>query len=215
MKAVIFDLDGVLIDSMKAHVFAWEKVFSDYGIEVDDYEIYKLEGERNMEIPRSIAKIHNIELTNEEIDSMRELKKTIYRTFDVRPYDILFYLHELKKRGLKLAVGTGGRKEVAEEKINEFFPNIFDIIISSDNVKHGKPDPETYLKALEKLNIKSSEAVVIENAPLGVKAAINAQIKVYALKTTLTEKELHEADKIFDNHEILFDYLLDEIDGKL
>jgi len=215
MKAVIFDLDGVLIDSMKAHVFAWEKVFSDYGIEVDDYEIYKLEGERNMEIPRSLAKLHNVVLTDKEIDEMRELKKTIYRTFDVKPYDILFYLHELKKRGLKLAVGTGGRKDVAEEKINNFFPTIFDVIISSNDVKHGKPNPETYLKALNKLNLKSSDAVIVENAPLGVKAGKGAEVKVYALKTTLTEKELHEADKVFDNHEELFDHLLAEIDGKL
>lgn len=215
MEAVVFDMDGVLIDSMKSHVFAWKQAFLDYGIKVDDMEIYRIEGERNMDIPRTISKDHGVELTDEDVDHMREHKKNIYRSLNVKPYDILFYLYELKKRGIRIGVGTGGRRDVAMDKIERFFPKVFDAIVTSDDVSKGKPDPSTYIKALEKLGVSSDKAVIIENAPLGIKAGKESGAKVYAIKTTLTEKELHEADKIFDDHESLFDYMLGDGEGKL
>ena len=117
----------------------------------------------------------------------------------------------MKNNGLKLAVVTGANKEFATKIVSNYFESYFDVLINGEDVKNSKPSPEPYLKALELLKLSSQEVLVIENAPLGIKSAKNANLEVLALQTTLEKSKLKEADLIFKNHEDLFQYVKQNI----
>ena len=87
------------------------------------------------------------------------------------------------------------------------YKNYFEIIITGSDVKKGKPNPEPYLKAIDKLGCKTDNIIVIENAPLGIKSAKKSKLQTFALTTTLDKKYLAEADKIFSSHEKLIEHI--------
>jgi beta-phosphoglucomutase len=211
MKNIIFDMDGVLIDSMPAHKKAWKKALNEHNIEIDDIELALQEGSNQKFYLNSILNRHNINLSHKEKEEIRAEKNRIFNTLNVRPYKIKKYLSILKKQGIKIGVGSGGEKYVLQKKLNNFFPNTFDAEISGDDVYRGKPFPETYNKAIKALGAKKEESLVIENAPLGVEAARRAGLTVYALTTTLPKKYLKNANRVFTSHEELFEYILNNI----
>jgi HAD superfamily hydrolase (TIGR01509 family) len=112
-------------------------------------------------------------------------------------YDGFFQLLDfLSSQNLKLAIVTGGGRDRVQRLVDEHFENVFDCIITSDDVQNTKPYPEPYLKAAEKLGVNPSACVVIENAPLGIRSAKQAGMQVIAIQTTLGKAYLQEADYI-------------------
>jgi beta-phosphoglucomutase-like phosphatase (HAD superfamily) len=91
--------------------------------------------------------------------------------------------------------------------MDKFYPGIFDVIVSGEDVKNGKPDPEPYEKAIAKLGLSKDECLVVENAPLGIESAKNAGVFCVGVPTYLDKTKLHEADIIVKNHAELIDYL--------
>ncbi|MBL7190461.1 HAD family phosphatase [bacterium] len=197
-KAALFDLDGVLIDSMPAHVRAWKQVLSEYGMEVDENEIKLREGEKAQFSAGDITRKHNLRLTEPQIKSLVARKRDIYRAD--APSGMVEgasqLLRRLKKNGYKLALVTGSILENIRKVIDEDELALFDIIITSDIVENSKPHPEPFLKAAAGLNLPPSDCLVIENAPKGIHSAKTAGMTVIAITSTLSKDYLIEADYI-------------------
>jgi beta-phosphoglucomutase len=206
MKNIIFDMDGVLIDSIPKHIIAWKTVLLKHNVKVSNYELALHEGSNQVLFLNDILKERNIKKTNKEKQQIINEKKELFLKYKIKLFPIKKILNFLKRKNIKLAVGTGGSKCSVEKNLKEI-KDYFEVIINGEEIKKGKPNPETYNKARIKLKSKKQETLVIENAPLGIKAAKNAGLKCYAISTSLPKKYLKEADKIFKNHNELFEYL--------
>jgi beta-phosphoglucomutase len=202
MKGVIFDLDGVLVDSMPDHYQAWKTVFKEIAnIDVDERSIYSLEGMRGSELIKKVLEqkgVQNYSIVDKLNKEKNEIFKKIRRCI---PFDGVKEL----VTGLKCskAVVSGSARKDVEAMLDEAFgKQYFDIIITADDIEEGKPDPSPFLIALQKLGLKHFDAVVVENAPLGVEAANKAGIQcIVTLNTTPLEisdfKDLISEDRIF------------------
>ena len=198
IKAVIFDMDGVIVNTMPFHASAWQKTFKKFGINVTKKEIYLREGEKWDKTFYDIAKRHNIKITNTIKQKIFKHRQDVFRNIlkvelfkDAPPL-----IKKLKKMGLKLAIVTGTPRREVKKILPKSIYAIFDVIIPSDEVKNGKPHPEPFLKALKRLKVSPKDAIVIENAPNGILAAKKAKLTVIAVETSLPKRYLKDADFI-------------------
>lgn len=188
LKAVLFDMDGVLFNSMPNHARSWAQVCTRFGLDMTPEEAYLHEG-------RTGAATINIltqrqwgrNATEKEIAQIYEEK---CRLFNACPEAEKMegaepLLHKIKAEKLGLFVVTGSGQRSLIDRLDEGFPGIFNRkhIVSSRDVKHGKPNPEPYLLGLNKAKVRPYEAIVVENAPLGVQAAVAANIFTIAVNT--------------------------------
>jgi beta-phosphoglucomutase len=198
IKAVLFDLDGVLIDSMPHHVSAWQEVFRQEGVEVPEMVFRLAEGEKAGLTIRKLAKEHHLDWSDEKLDEMIAKKRRIYRSRaprGMRPQAkkaVLF----CQSQGWKTGIVTGSVQSNLNWMLSEEERSLFDLILSSEYYLNGKPDPEPYLNAARALGVEPEHCLVIENAPLGIRSAKAAGMTCIALTTTLPAEELHEADLI-------------------
>jgi beta-phosphoglucomutase len=196
VKAVLFDLDGVILVSMEQHLEAWQHAFKKYNVHINPEDFYYLEGRGVKSVVEDLSLKYNIDPALAPV-----LMETKIRYYD-HIYKAEFYegffdlLDFLTGKALKLAIVTGGGRERVQRLADEHFQGVFDCIISSDDVQHTKPFPEPYLKAAEGLAVDPSACVVIENAPLGIRAGKQAGMYVIAIQTTLGRDYLTEADQI-------------------
>jgi len=206
-KAVLFDFDGVLADTMEDNFQAWKQSFQEKGVEIRRKDYFSLEGMQLKEIAKTISKKYNINPNPEEIVKKKNVYYLQYHSF--RFYSgINKLIDKLKERNKLLAIVSASPKEKLCKTVPTEFLKKFDVVTSGNDVKNGKPNPESYLTTLKKLNIKPEEGVVIENAPLGIKSAKAAGTYCIALTTTLDKNYLQEANKIINNHEELERLLL-------
>lgn len=203
IKAVLFDYDGVIGDTMEANLIAWKKAFRDYGVSISDNEYLLLEGMTPAAIAKKLGIHHGLD--ESVIEAIPAKKAEYYRannTFRVYPF-IHDLLDQLKKRGIKLALVSGA----ASHRIDEMTPpnllSLFDVVISADDKVEPKPAAGPYLQAMKLLSLEASDVVVIENAPLGIQSAKAAGCYCIALETTLPKDELRKADIILSTHEEL------------
>lgn len=208
-KNILFDMDGVLINSMKYHTQAWKLAFNKFNIKTTEKKIMSMAGMTSIETIKIICKEKNLSCDSKLIQEIKNEKgKQLDNIFKVEPYpQVIQNLTELKKSGFTLALVSGCRKFEVDKTANDFFPNTFNLIISGDDVKFGKPNPEPYNTAIKKLNLNKSETVIIEDALSGIESANSAGIDVLALTTSFSETELKNATKIFKTHRELFKYL--------
>lgn len=213
-KAVMFDMDGVLFDSMPVHVKAWTQAFNDVDIPITEYEVYMNEGRTGAStITKFYKRFKNREPSPEEIEAVYA-KKTAYfqhnKTAPAPIKGVSDVLREMKNEGRDIMVVTGSKQGKLIKSLNSAFPDIFDEhkMVTASDVKIGKPNPEPYLMALKKAGVKPCEAVVIENAPLGVHSAHAAGIFTIAVNTgILRDEELTSegADIVFPDMKALFE----------
>lgn len=205
-KAALFDMDGVLYDSMPNHAYSWHTSMASFGIEMSEADAYAYEGMRGVETIKKIVKEQRgVEITDEESQRMYDEKSRIFST---RPMAVMMegvkeLQEKMKARGLKIVVVTGSGQVSLLEKLEHDFKGLIEpgMIVSSFDVKRGKPNPEPYLKGLAKAGVEPWEAIVVENAPLGVRAAQAARIFTVAVNTgPLPNKMLADegADLIFN-----------------
>lgn len=199
MKAVIFDVDGVLVQSMERHFEAYKRVLEPLGIEVEPHMVYANEGRRSREVLESLTKEHGMDLSKERLDALNDEKQRIFTGFGPQPLypGVKELIDTLHARGLRVAMVTGTNKANVNNHMNDFTKK-FDVIVTADDVTHTKPHPEPYQQALHKLGIGPEEAIVVENATLGIKSAKAAGMRVVAVASTLSREELHEADVVID-----------------
>jgi HAD superfamily hydrolase (TIGR01509 family) len=202
VSGIIFDLDGVLVDSMPAHYKAWEIAFREVAnIKVDERTIYMLEGMRGSDLVKTIFEqkgFKNPSLVEKVTSKKNEIFKTISSVDSYDDTKEIVASLECSK-----AVVSGSAKEDVEAIIDKNFgKTLFEIIITADDIEKGKPDPSSFIIALRRMNLKPSQTIVVENAPLGVQAANNAGIKCIVVLNNSPLmvsdfKSLTSQDKIF------------------
>ena len=177
MRSVIFDLDGVLVDSMPDHYKAWKMAFKEVtDIEVDERMIYLLEGMRGNDLVKKIFEQKNYD-DYSIAQKVNERKNQIFKDIlTPRTFDGVKELIE-RLKCTKAVVSGSARKDVEVLIDRTFGKNNFDVIITADDIDRGKPDPIAFITALNRMKIDTAEAIVVENAPLGVEAAIKAGLQ--------------------------------------
>lgn len=189
LKAVLFDMDGVLFDSMKWHAKSWKKVMDEYNIPSTEEEFYLYEGMVGFATIRHlIERDGKIKPTESIIDEIYQKKSKYFAKMNdgaLIPFakDIVTLVND---NGLKSVLVTGSGQHTLFQKLEESFPKMFpkNQMVTAYDVKHGKPHPEPYLMGLEKGgNLKPNQAIVVENAPRGVEAAAAAGIFTVAINT--------------------------------
>ncbi len=208
MKAVIFDMDGTIVDSIKFHNEAWKQAFSKYDLHFDTKILYLQEGIPSHDFVLEISKKKNFNLSEEQINEICKLKKEIMADiYEFQIYDNIKSVFDfLKSKDVRLSVVTGADKSLAHEVIDKHLPGYFDVIVTAADTIQGKPHPDPYLKGLEKLGLEASDCIVIENAPLGVESAKACGITTFALETTLTKDDLTNADIVFPTHKDMLEF---------
>jgi len=221
LKAVFFDMDGVLYDSMKNHVTTWVDSFKKYGLDFPPEEAYLNEGRTgNGTIINSFRKYLNREATETDIKNIYNEK---VRLMAGMPRPVIFpgmqeLIKELENSGILCQVVTGSKQPSLIEKLEHDFGVTPERIISGHDVVKGKPDPEPYLIALKRSGFKKEECIVVENAPLGIQSAKCAGIYTIAVNTGILKDEIliaSGADELYPDSKKLSQRLLRETSQKI
>ncbi|MDD5347062.1 MAG: HAD family phosphatase [Candidatus Omnitrophica bacterium] len=201
--AVIFDMDGVIVDSMPYHYLAWYEALKPYGIRVTCFDEYAKEGERWDKTLESLFRNVGIRPRRSILGKIFSRRQRIFRRYFKR---YLFpgapeFLACLKDRGYRLALATG----TPMHEVNKILPRtvlrVFEAVIAGDHVKRGKPHPEPYVMAARALGLAPRECVVVENAPYGIESAKRAGMFCIAVTTSLPKEYLSRADLIVERLE--------------
>lgn len=198
VKVVIFDMDGVITNTMPEHFLAWKKVLSEEGVAISKQEIYLREGQPGNITVRELFQEEGLSLSESKARDILFRKEKLFKKIVKCRFvpGSRGFLRFLKRNGFVLGLVTGTAGHEVERILPKDLLKFFSVIVTGCQVKKGKPDPEPYLKALEKLKISPSEAVVIENAPFGILSAKRARLKCLALETSLPKSYLKKADLI-------------------
>ena len=187
-KAVLFDMDGVLYDSLPNHAHSWHHAMKQCGLNMPPADAYRYEGMRGVETIKLLARQQwHRELTDDEAQRLYDVKSALFAACPPanKMEGVELLMRKIKASGLMIGVVTGsGQRTLLNKLVNEFGGLVEErLIVTSFDVSHGKPDPEPYLMGLSKCGVKPWEAIVVENAPLGVKAATSARIFTVAVNT--------------------------------
>lgn len=199
--AVIFDVDGVLIDSYEPHFKSWLAMFGEHGATFTEEQFRKTFGRTSHDI---IANLYGGELTPEEIEAWDDRKESLYRDLIRHDFPAIDGADELvdalHAEGFKLAVGSSGPPEniaLTLECLNR--AEKFDAVVTRADVTRGKPDPQVFQIAAERLGVAPEHCVVIEDAAAGIEAANRAGMASVALTGTATRTELAHAQLVVDS----------------
>ena len=188
-KAVLFDMDGVLYNSMPNHAVAWEESMKKFGIAMTKADAYATEGARGIDTIRHfVKKQKGIDISLEEAQKMYDEKTRIFHNMPEAPiFDgVLDIMEKIHQAGMSVNVVTGsGQRPLIARLLNDFGKYLDEShITTAYDVKRGKPNPDPYLAGLQKAgNLKPWEGIVVENAPLGVRAGVAAKIFTVAINS--------------------------------
>ncbi|SHE93677.1 Haloacid dehalogenase superfamily, subfamily IA, variant 2 with 3rd motif like haloacid dehalogenase/haloacid dehalogenase superfamily, subfamily IA, variant 3 with third motif having DD or ED/haloacid dehalogenase superfamily, subfamily IA, variant 1 with third motif having Dx(3-4)D or Dx(3-4)E/beta-phosphoglucomutase family hydrolase [Seinonella peptonophila] len=204
IEAVIFDLDGTLIDSEPVHYLAEKELLQAYGIDGFTMEMKKpYIGKSTESIMEALKEKYHLDASLESLvaEKIKRYLYLAYRNMDVYP-EMRTFLQQLKNSNIPLAIASGSSRSIIEEilKITELQP-YFSVVVSAEEVAAGKPAPDVFLKAANDLSINPERCVVLEDSQYGVEAAKRA--KMYAIAIPyLSEPPLHplfgQADLLFE-----------------
>lgn len=187
-KAVLFDMDGVLFDSMPNHARTWAQVCTEFGLKMEPREAYMHEGRTGAATINILTRRYwHRDATPQEIEQIYAEKCRLFNACPEAPKmpGAAELLAKVKSSGLGIFVVTGSGQLSLLDRLEHSYPGYFapERVVSSKDVKHGKPSPEPYLLGLQKAGVKPWEAIVVENAPLGVQSAVAADIFTIAVNT--------------------------------
>jgi HAD superfamily hydrolase (TIGR01509 family) len=188
LKGIFFDMDGVLFNSMPFHVKAWSQVFADHDFPIPEEEMYLNEGSTALFTVRKMYKKYRGEDISESVAEAFKVRKhklmESYPESEVMP-SMVELLNEITLSGIDCWVVTGSAQNILLDRLEKEFPGSLnrEKMVTAFDVKIGKPNPEPYLKALEKSGFDASQVIVIENAPMGVESAKAAGLFVIAINT--------------------------------
>ena len=188
-KAVLFDMDGVLYDSMPNHAIAWQESMAQFGIHMTADDAYATEGARGVDTIRQMVKRQQGRIIDEaEAQRMYDVKTQIFHSLPEAPLmpGIMDLMQQIQEDGLHVGIVTGSGQRPLIRRILQDFGQYVDEahITTAYDVEHGKPNPDPYLVGLRKAgNLEPNQAIVVENAPLGIRAGHAAHIFTVAVNT--------------------------------
>lgn len=193
IEALIFDMDGTLVDSMPYHEKAWNLMMSELGVVVDRFEFFTWSaGLTNKEIfPRLLGRAVSPDELAQLAGHKEALYRDCYREFMKVMPGAINLLTRARAQGVKTALGTAAPPEnidlvIGGMNLHEYFP----VIVGGADAKNGKPDPEIFLRCAEKMKIEPARCIVFEDTPAGIEAAYRAGMRCVAITTTLNEAQV-------------------------
>ncbi len=208
-KAILFDYDGVLASTPEYNYLAWHAAFSPEGVDITRRQYFLMEGRGPLLISRMLCQVHGVssEKDLEIMDRKEKFMRKIAGQASIYP-GIPELLHTLYQGGVRLALVTGASKIRVEQFLPKENHKLFTAVITSDDVRRTKPDPEPYLTAAAILCVSPEDSLVVENAPLGIESAKKGGFPCVALTTTLEAADLQQAVAVFNDHIALSTFLL-------
>jgi len=205
--AVIFDMDGVLVDNSEVHNETWRMICDRYGYKTTKEEIKSIFGGTNKIFVKKLMGIKD----KGRIESIAIEKEALYREiFDKQikaPEGLLKLLFNLKKNNVQLAVATSGPTENLNFVLDKLdIRGFFDVLIDESFISKGKPDPEVFIVTSQKLGIEPKYCAVIEDSIYGIKAAIAAGMKVIGITTSFSPDKIKIANLVINGFDEI-DYL--------
>ena len=185
-KALIFDMDGTMVDNMMIHHRAWQQRLAQEGLHFTMTEVVEHCHGKNLEI---LERLFGEKYTEEQRMVISNEKEAVYRDVFRDDLKLINGLHELLatafEHEIPIGIGTAAQYDNVNFVLDTLnIRNYFDVIVADVDVAKGKPDPEVFLKVAEKLNIDPKNCLVFEDSPVGAKAAENAGMKAIILTTT-------------------------------
>jgi HAD superfamily hydrolase (TIGR01509 family) len=210
LYGLIFDVDGVIADTEAVNARASIRVFKDLfgvkGVKREDFEAGL--GRGAVEYVKAAARVHGMELTDEQIEKATELRQEYFLKIlseePLPPFPGVLELIEqaMKREDFKVAIATSSTPEKSRAVLESAkIPYQKMVYITGSDVKNKKPDPELFLLAAERMDIEPAKCVVIEDAPNGVQAAKAAGAKCIAVTNSTDAAKLSEADLVCDSLE--------------
>jgi len=198
IRGVLFDLDGVIADTLHYHYLAWKHMFEKHGGHVCEKTVLLHEGRKSSEILPILIEESGVHIPENQQEQFIEEKRAFYRTIvRVSHFPKAFDVVDiLKQRGFQVALVTACAFQNMQHALSREQQSYFDLILTGDEVKQAKPLPEPFLTAAARLGLSPDECVVVENAPLGIEAAKAAGMHCIAVETTLDREHLQSADCI-------------------
>ena len=204
-KTVLFDMDGVLYDSMPRHAVAWQQSMAKFGIKMTEADAYATEGARGIDTIRTMVRQQRGEdITLEQAQEMYDEKTRLFHLMDVAPLmpGILGLMEHIHRQGLHIGVVTGsGQRPLINRLLTDFKEYLDEQhIVTAYDVSRGKPAPDPYLMGMQRAGTEPWQTVVVENAPLGVRAGVASRAFTIAVNTgPLPDAVLLDAgaDKLF------------------
>ena len=214
MKIIIFDFDGVILDSENSHFIAFNEGLKNLKINISEDEYYsKYISLDDRGVITNVVNDKNISVTNEEIDMIIKNKNDYFESRLIDNSKLFPGVEELiiqLSKNFVLSIGSGAnRSEIIKTLKNNNIYDYFEIIVSANEVNNPKPNPETYNRVLDNINtdFNINEIIVIEDSPGGIEAAKSAGLKCIAITNTFDNKQLRKADIIVSNYEDILKYL--------
>lgn len=203
ITTALIDMDGVLYDSMPNHTLAWHQMMREAGLDIPREEFFLYEGMTGRATIDLLFQRHLNRLSDpEEARRMYERKTGIFQSMPkvgVMP-GAQRMIGNLQRNGVRCVLVTGSAQNSLISRLDEDYPGVFspELRVTALDVVRGKPDPEPYLTGLRKAGATPGEAIVIENAPLGVRAGVNAGIRTIAVTTGPIPREEFEKEHPFE-----------------
>jgi beta-phosphoglucomutase len=198
IKAAIFDLDGVIIDTAHYHYIAWKRLASEFNINLTIEQNERLKGVSRLRSLEIILELGNIQLTEEQKERAASRKNAWFIEYieSIRPEEIFPGVKELiqsmREKGLKIALASSSKNAPRVIELLKI-ADMFDAMVDGTMISHTKPHPEIFLLAASKLGALPSECVVFEDAEAGVEAALSGGMKCVGVGS---EEQLGKADLV-------------------
>ncbi len=196
--ALIFDMDGTMVDNMMTHHRGWQKTLAVYGLELTLEEVIATCHGKNVEI---IERLFPGKYSIEERERISFEKERWYRSIFLPDLKLIAGLAELletaQKNGIPMGIGTAAPKANVDFALDNLgIRHYFQAVIHADDVEKGKPEPEVFFKVADKLGVPYANCLVFEDSPTGAKTALNAGMKAIILTTTHRAEEFAEIPSV-------------------
>jgi HAD superfamily hydrolase (TIGR01509 family) len=199
IKAILFDLDGLMVDSEPHSLASWEAVLEERGVTLDQLTIDSILGLRIDATARTLIDKYHLPDTVQELADAKTDYQIAHLEGNVKPMPgLIELLDEIERRGLKKAVASSGIHRYVEAVLRaNGLLDRFSVIITGDQVAHGKPAPDVFLAAARALNVEPRHCLVLEDAPAGVQAAKAAGMMCLAVPDhSVAQLDLSQADRV-------------------
>jgi beta-phosphoglucomutase len=212
-RAILLDMDGVVLDSLPAHLLTWQQTLAPLGIDLSADDLFPLEGiPTEPTVQQLTEQLLGRACSDEEARRLAATKRALFRQI-YKPALVPGMgplLHDLSGRGYRLGLVTGSARSVVDESLAPTgVAGLFEVMVTGDQTVRGKPDPEPYQLAATHLGLSPAECLAVENAPLGIQSAKAAGMSCVALETTLPAARLPAADLVFPDVQALRAWLLE------